>query len=246
MSFEDQLHISTPEGVDLELTRAGLGSRIAAGALDQAIKLSVIALLFFLYFALSSLISGVASAIAAGVLVIFVFVFNIGYDVLFEVLGSGRTLGKRALGTRVIRADGSPVDFRSSVIRNLIRIVDAQPPGIVIGVLLILFTPRDQRLGDIAAGTVVVRERQPALPATAVDYIFSSGELRPWDVGAVDRDVVATLRNFLARRATLAPAARNRIATGLYERIRPMVGGVAEEMIPEAFLEEVVRLKSSQ
>lgn len=244
MSFEDQLRISTPEGVDLELTLAGLGSRIAAGLIDLLVKWAADLVLVLLFIAVASRISGVAAAIAAGLLIISIFLIDLGYDILFEVLASGKTLGKRALGTRVIRQNGSPVDFRSSAIRNLLRLVDGQLTGYVLGVLMVLFTPRNQRLGDIAAGTVVVRERQPALPASAVAYAFSSGELRPWDVGAIDRDTVATLRNFLARRASLDFAVRNRIARELYDRIRPMVGGVAEDISPEAFIEDVVRLKS--
>ncbi len=245
MSFEDQLHIATPEGVDLELTLAGVGSRMLGGILDQLIKLVGGGLLVLLFLALAPLLSGVWTAIVVGVLIAIAFAFQFFYDVLFEVLGGGKTIGKRAAGTRVIRANGSPVDFRSSAIRNLVRLVDSQI-GNLVGILIILFSPRNQRLGDIAAGTVVIRDRKAAVPVFAVRYSSPDEPLHPWDVSAVDRDSLATLHSFLARRELLAPMVRSRLARELYDRVRPLVGGVAEDLGPEAFIEEVVRIKSSQ
>jgi len=245
MSFEDQLHIATPEGVDLELTLAGLGSRIAAAVLDQLIK-SVASIGLLLLFALfASTIRGIAVAIAAGVLIFSVFALQFAYDVLFEVLGGGKTVGKRAAGTRVILASGAPVDFRSSTIRNLLRLVDSTLTGNVLGVVMILATSKHQRLGDLAAGTVVIRDRVGAARVAPIEFVFASGEPRRWDVGRVDRDVTATLRTFLTRREALAPQVRYRIARELYERVRPIVGGIGEQVEPEEFIEEVVRLKST-
>jgi len=246
MTFDDQLHISTPEGVDLELTLAGLGSRLGGAFLDYLIKLVFEIVLLLLFIAVASRLHSLGAAIALGIFIVIIFAIDFGYDVLWEVLGSGRTIGKRALGTRVLKADGSPVDFRSSAIRNLLRLVDGSLTGYVVGTVTILATKKHQRLGDLAAGTVVVRDRQPAVAASDIQYIYATGEPRPWDAVRVDREIVTTLRNFLARRATLEPVVRNRLAADLYQRIRPLVGGVAEEMIAEAFLEEVVRLKSFQ
>jgi len=245
MSFEDQLHIATPEGVDLELTLAGLGSRIAGGVLDQLIKTVALIALLLLYFAFASVVSGAATAILVGVMIVTAFGVQFAYDVLFEVLGGGKTIGKRAAGTRVILASGAPVDFRASAIRNVLRLVDSALTGNVVGVVLILVTSKHQRLGDLAAGTVVVRDRIGVAASSPIEYVYASGAPRPWDVGRVDRDVTATLRSFLTRRASLSPAVRYRIASELCERVRPMVGGVAERMAPEQFIEEVVRLKSS-
>lgn len=245
MSFEDQMHIATPEGVDLELTLAGLGSRLGGAALDQLIKWVADILLVLLFVAFASVTSGAVLAVVAGILVVVAFAFEMGYDILFEVLGSGKTIGKRAIGTRVVRASGAAVDFRSSAVRNLLRLVDGPLTGYIAAVVTILVTAKHQRLGDLAAGTVVIRDRMSAPAATQISYVFSSGELRSWDVGSVQREVVGTLRTFLVRRDGLAPDVRGRLARELYERVRPLVGGVAEDMAPEAFIEEVVRLKSS-
>src|SRR5439155_25450337 len=97
-----------------------------------------------------------------------------------------------------------------------------------LGLFMILLPSRNQRLGDLVAGTVVVRDRTPAALPTDVLYVFSSGDLPAWDVGGVDRDVTTTLRGFLMRRSSLDPTVRARIAAELYARVRPMVGGVSE------------------
>jgi uncharacterized RDD family membrane protein YckC len=227
MSFEDQLHIATPEGVDVELTLAGLGSRAGGVFLDMLIKWATEFALLMLFAALLGLTSGVASAITVGVMILVLFAVEFGYDVLFEVLGSGKTIGKRATGTRVLLMSGAPVDFRSSAIRNLLRLVDGPLTAYIVGIVMILATSRHQRLGDLAAGTVVVVDRIQSQPTAQVNYIFASGAPRPWDVGRVDRDVTAALRSFLARRDSFAPVVRARIARELFERVRPMVGGVA-------------------
>jgi uncharacterized RDD family membrane protein YckC len=244
VTFEDRIRIETPEGVDLELTLAGLGSRVGAGTIDLLIKLAADMVLLLLFAVVLSQTSGALAATGIGVLVFAAFLVEFGYDVAFEVLGGGRTIGKRSLGTRVMRKGGAPVDFRSSVVRNLLRLVDGPLTGYMLGVVMVLVSKSNQRLGDIVAGTIVVRDRAPAALPTDVEYHYASGDPMPWDVGRVDREVLAMLRGFLMRRETLDPAMRARLATQLYARVRPMVGGVAENLGPEPFIEEVVRLKS--
>ncbi len=244
MSFEDRIRIETPEGVDLELTLAGLGSRLGAATLDQLIKTAGnLAVLLVMLLALSST-DGAFGAVLFGFMLVVFFLIEFGYDVAFEVFGGGKTIGKRALGTRVVRTSGASVDFKSSAVRNLLRLVDGPMTFYALGTFMILFTKRNQRLGDLAAGTVVVRDRMPAPLPTDVLYEYASGDLHAWDVGRVDREAVNMLRGFLMRRDGLDPVVRLRIAQQIHDRVRPMVGGVAEEMSPEAFIEEVVRLKS--
>src|SRR3712207_5180850 len=116
MEYQDRLTITTPEGVELDLELAGLGSRFTAQAIDLLIK-GVSILLTVL--ALSSLdLTGYAIMIPATALIFY------AYDVVFETFANGRTPGKRALRLRVLRAEGEPVDFMSSAIRNVLRLVD--------------------------------------------------------------------------------------------------------------------------
>src|SRR5438067_10718426 len=108
MSFDDRLRIETPEGVDLELTLAGLGSRIGGGAIDYAIKVTGVVLVSVLIGVVLSGLRGEIGALGIGILIVVAFLIDFGYDVAFEVLGGGKTLGKRALGTGVLRDTGAP------------------------------------------------------------------------------------------------------------------------------------------
>ena len=256
MSYEDRISIATPEGVDLELTLAGLGSRSVARLVDQAIQLTVLLAVGFLA-ALAGgsggdTGSGDGGALAVAVAVIVVFLVQFGYDVLFEVLASGRTPGKRWSGLRVVRVDGAPVGFVTSAVRNLVRIVDALPGVYAVAMVAVLASGRNQRLGDMAAGTLVVRERRgprpaPVHPADAFRAAHQPAGAEPsWDVSAVTAEEVATVRRFLERRAGLVPDARHRLAEELAARLRPKVVGPSPDLGPEAFLEELAAAKAAR
>ena len=164
MQYEDRLSIPTPEGVDLELTLAGVGSRFVAGLLDQVVQWSVIIALMVLAGVLRDGdglggAEGAAATLAMAAFVVLVFAVQLLYDVSFETLASGRTPGKRWTGLRVVRLDGAPVGFVTSAVRNLLRIVDVLPGFYGVGLVAVLASRRNQRLGDMAAGTLVVRER---------------------------------------------------------------------------------------
>ena len=162
-SYEDVLTISTPEVVDLNLTLAGVGSRFVSAIVDTAIQGAlVIALNIVLVRTDGFGAIEEGGGLAAAVYAIANFLVIWGYDVLWEVLGGGRTPGKRLNGLRVVRAEGQPVTFVSSSIRNVLRFVDLLPGAYLVGIVSILVTRKNQRLGDIAAGTLVVRERRAA------------------------------------------------------------------------------------
>ncbi len=102
---------------------------------------------------------------AAAAQVLFFFVVQIGYGLLLEWLWNGRTLGKRAVGLRVVDAQGLRLTFAQVLIRNLLRAVDSLPAFYLLGGIVCVLNPRLQRLGDLAAGTIVVRTRRLKLPA---------------------------------------------------------------------------------
>ena len=240
MQYEDRITIPTPEGVALELTLAGLGSRAIAGAIDLALKGVVVLLLLA---AVATLLGGAALLLlpAAGLAMLV-------YDVGFETLGGGRTPGKRMSGLRVVRASGRPVDFTSSMLRNVLRLVDGLPLSYVPTIVSIVLTRRNQRLGDLAAGTVVIRERHAAdapqwgRPVRPPDRAAAGAH---WDVSAVPAQDLATVRAFLERRHSLAGDARARLAAQLDTALRPRVGG-ADESDPERFLEILYDVKRSR
>ena len=157
MEFEDVLTITTPEGVDVQLALAGrrlallgrAGRRADPGAAASS--------------ALTVALRGPRRRCTAGArsrysITLFVVIF--GYDILFEVLSSGRTPGKRLNGLRVVRVGGFPIGFLASAIRNTLRLIDFLPSAYLVGCVAILVTEHNQRLGDLAAGTLVVRERK--------------------------------------------------------------------------------------
>ena len=154
MTYDDRITIETPENVTLEVTLAGLGSRMAASLIDGLIRFAVILALFIVLLSSPDRAGGVEFAL----FIVGSFAVFFAYDVLFETLAGGRTPGKRATGLRVVREGGQPVGFVSSAIRNLMRLVDMLPFSYAIGIVAILVSSKNQRLGDMAAGTIVVRE----------------------------------------------------------------------------------------
>ena len=145
--------LETPEGVDLLLQPAGLLPRLLAFLIDLLIRGGIV-LLFSI--ALVSL-----GRFGWGLWSICFFVISWWYPVLFEVLWQGRTPGKRYMGLRVVHADGTPIGWSASLIRNLLRTVDMLPLCYSAGIISLLFSQRLQRIGDLAANTLVVYREAP-------------------------------------------------------------------------------------
>lgn len=225
----------TPEAVSVDVDVAGLGSRMIAALIDSAIQL---ALLILLGLAFSELglegVSGAAVALGAVLLLFW------GYFFVFEGMWGGRTPGKRAQRIRVVRADGQPVGWIQVAIRNLLRLVDALPTAYGIGSLSILLTRRSQRLGDLAAGTLVVRERPAPLPRPFPVPAEAVAAARAIDTTAVTDAEYSVIRSFLERRSGLVEAAREPLAAQLAAMIRGKVGGAGAWVgSDEALLEAI-------
>jgi uncharacterized RDD family membrane protein YckC len=191
----DLLSVETPESVAFAYRLAGLGSRGFALIIDAAlIGLIVIgeALLaggaYLLLHAAGARLAATAVTWVLGALLIAVFLTAWGYFIVGEVFGNGRTWGKKWMGLRVVRDDGSRVRAGDSVIRNLLRLADVLPGNWTVGMLAILFTRQHKRLGDMAAGTVVIRDE--------------TQDLRLDDGGEDQRVLLA--REFLDRRPGLS------------------------------------------
>jgi len=163
------LHVETPENVVLDYQLAGPSVRAAAYAVDFAVRIGI--------FMILAIFIGIASAgafmplLGVGFLFVLRFVVNWFYYVISEVFFRGKSIGKHAFGIRVIQTRGYPITFWPSCLRNLLRAADALPVmlyGFVftygVGFLTMLLTKRSQRLGDLAAGTVVITERSVHLP----------------------------------------------------------------------------------
>jgi uncharacterized RDD family membrane protein YckC len=238
VSFEDRVAIATPEGVEVELTLAGIGSRFIAGAIDFTIQLAVIISL--------ALITRPAGDAGAAIFSSAAFAMIFFYDVLFEVLGRGRTPGKRWSGLRVVREGGRPITLARSAVRNILRLIDILPGFYAVGMTTIFITSQNQRVGDLAAGTYVVRYRHGDRPRKGTVVDVDPGPAASWDVTAVSQDDVATVRAFLERRPGLRSEHRVAIAGELASRLRPRVGGAPRDMGDEVFLELLVAAKAAR
>jgi uncharacterized RDD family membrane protein YckC len=243
--FEDRVTISTPEGVAVDLVLAGLGSRFVARLLDTFLQGAFI-LAWYLLLVVSD---GAALLSAVGSIGIFLGWF--AYDVVFEVFASGRTPGKRWTGLRVVQLSGGPVGWGSSSVRNLVRLLDFLPGLYLVGSLSVVLSNRGQRVGDLVAGTLVVRERRSA-PVSLDDLRTRPvggpppGVIDGWDVSAISADEVAVVRQFLQRRATLPPDARRRLADELAGKLGPRIAGNETALPPEPFLEALVAAKDAR
>lgn len=153
--------METPEGIDLILRPAGLVSRSLAFVIDLLIRGVLLIALFLLLDALGEF--------GSGVFVLALFLINWWYAVLFEVLHQGRTPGKQIMGLRVVHDDGTPVGWSASLLRNLLRFVDMLPFGYSVGAFACLQHPQFKRLGDLAAGTLVIYRDTPASRSELVD-----------------------------------------------------------------------------
>lgn len=140
--------VETPEGVELEFSPAGAVPRALAWIVDAGIRCA-------LYLALASALHGLGR-VGLGLTLLGLFLLEWFYPVGFEVLAGGQTPGKKLLGLRVLRADGAPVGWSRSTVRSLLAFADFLPFGFAAGLAAMLLGRRCQRLGDLAAGTLVV------------------------------------------------------------------------------------------
>ena len=264
---EETLIIETPERVPLEFALASIGNRFLAVAIDhffQFLSMFLIAW-FFMWLAgygaeqlvdAPEALMGQAPKWTIAMLIVIVFLIFAGYFILFEWLWNGQTPGKRLLKLRVIREDGRPLTLWEAVARNLLRIADAAPGFVIpiysIGLIVIFLSDRDQRLGDIFAGTVVIRERTDEAPTFAEtfsnairDSAFTRVQAKV-EVGAnvamLNEREVEVVESFLRRRWDLTERQRLwmawRIALPLMYKLKPSYS--VEGFTYEGFLEEIL------
>lgn len=200
----DTLHrITTPELIELELHPAGLLPRSLAWLIDLVLRIAILlGLMVFTHL----LGSG-----GAGLYLLAFFLIEWFYPVLFEVLRNGSTPGKHALGLRVVQENGTPVGWGAALIRNLLRAADLLPFAYGAGVVCMLCHPQFRRLGDIAAGTLVVyRPRPPAAGALRTEDADAGLVKLPAD--GIDRDSQRAILAFDERARALTAARQEELA----------------------------------
>jgi uncharacterized RDD family membrane protein YckC len=258
IATEEILVIETPERVPLHFALASIGNRFLACAIDHLIQIVTIVLLIFGFTVIanySSLGERLTSAPkwVYAVLVILLFLIISGYFAFFEWLRNGQTPGKRWLKLRVIREDGRPVTFWEAAVRNLLRTFDMMPtPFYSIGLISVFISSRDQRVGDLVAGTVVVRERETEAPAFAQVFTAPISDpamrrsYRPVEFTAnlngLTESEIEVVETLLRRRWDLADVPRQwmawRVAMPILYKLRPEYD--LSTFTYEGFLEELL------
>jgi uncharacterized RDD family membrane protein YckC len=230
--------IITPEAVVLEVETAGVASRVLAGLLDLLVQFGII-----LAVTIVGSILGVGDAESSQrtMLAITVAAVLMGYPVLLETLMRGRTVGKRAMGLRAVTVEGAPIRLRHALLRMMGGLVDRfLPPIGVTGTLMVLATPRHQRVGDLMAGTIVIRDPdRTALPQgvwfpVPPGYEFYAASIDPTAMTDAQYTVI---RSFLLRNRELGADARYALAADLAARAaRTLQHPWNAEVHPEAYL----------
>lgn len=206
--LDTRYQVETPEGIDLILRPAGLLPRALAFGIDLLIRGAILLGAFF--------ILAILGQFGMGLGTILYFLINWWYPVLFEVLYQGRTPGKKAMGLRVIHDDGTPVGWAASLTRNLLRAVDMLPFAYCVGAISSLSHPSFKRLGDLAAGTLVVyRDEPPKRPQLPE----AEAERAPFGLSLIEQ---RALLDFAERSAELSAARRAELAGILAEPLESL------------------------
>jgi uncharacterized RDD family membrane protein YckC len=245
MSSPDKLTIETPEQTSLDFPLAGIGSRFLAVAADMAVQAVAAG---FLVISAALLVPGFRWIGWSSVLgpqwviagVIFgLFLIHSGYFAFFEAVWNGQTPGKRYAQIRVMKDDGRSITVYDAIARNLLRIVDELPGVYAVGVISVLFSKQNKRLGDYVAGTVVVHEKaiEGARPFLEMQ---SDSSMPTYDTSRITLDELHLIETFLYRRDSFDPAVRTSMAAQIAGRIgQKLEVRVAGWPQTEKFLEAV-------
>jgi uncharacterized RDD family membrane protein YckC len=244
----DEIKIETPEQIALEFPLAGIGSRFLAFAIDTLIQTVLyiagsLALVATISFAKISpgFLSWIPLSWVPALAIIFVFCMYWGYFALFEILWNGQTPGKRWTGVRVIKDSGRPINIYEAVARNFLRVVDWLPGFYIVGLVTIMISRRNQRLGDHLAGSIVVHEKRPE-------------DIRPeWSASspaaesvsqllAISSDELVLIETYLQRRDTFDIGVREMTAHKIATRIIAKTGiqRLPDQSLDD-FLESIAR-----
>lgn len=262
MSFDETRTVVTPEQVSVTYTLAGVGTRFAATLLDTCIQGAVAGVILLALAALAAEgpfevlapLEQTASAWVLALVVIAVFAVIWGYFIFWETIWNGQTPGKRAAGIRVLRDGGYPLDFRAAFVRNVARYVDFLPVLYGVGAFTMFLSRDSKRLGDYAAGTIVVVDSRPVrrlrpapafnspAPAPAPQAYPLLGDLSALNLRGITREQFAVLDRFLTRRLDLSENVRAEMARKIALPLIAIIGmepPVGDPYPYETFLAEL-------
>lgn len=251
MTLDDTRTVITPEQVAVTYRLAGIGTRFAAVLVDTLLHVvllagvfAFLALIFPLVGRTLSWLEWEASSWVLAAVILAAFAIFWGYFMFWETVWNGRTPGKKLAGIRVMRDTGHPVDFRASFVRNVLRYVDFLPAGYGVGTVVMFLSRDSKRLGDYAAGTVVVVDAPPAPEAEqpqqdAAGEFALLGDPALLHLRALTRDQLLVVDRFLERREKLPESARATLARQIAEPLMKALG--IEASSPDYSYEEFLR-----
>jgi uncharacterized RDD family membrane protein YckC len=236
MSFDDTKTVVTPEQVTLTYALAGIGTRFGAMLLDtfaQGVAIgAIIALLMLVLPSVNwvrlSFVGEMAPSWIMAIAMLAFFGILWGYFIFWETVWSGRTPGKWVTGIRVVRDGGYPIDFRAAFVRNIVRYVDFLPAFYGTGALMVFLSRDSKRLGDYAAGTIVVVDARPLPRQTEAEQHLASypllGDPALLNLRALRREQFLVVERYLARSAELPVTVRMELARKIAEPLLPVIG----------------------
>ncbi len=242
MSLFNRVTLQTPESVELEFRLAGAGSRALALVIDYLIWGALLFLLALAWFFTAAVLPEAVQQFYAAVSLFVLFATYVGYFVFFETLWRGQTPGKRLTKIRVVREDGRPIGLQQALLRALLRPIDDL---FYLGLLFILFSKQEKRLGDMAAGTLVIEEGS-ADAKTQIELSNNAQALateliETGNIVKLSPDDFATIREFLKRRKKLSPSARLSLGDKLAGQAENLLDmqETPLNVVPESFLEAI-------
>jgi len=252
---KDRLTIQTPEQVGFEYVLAGLGSRTAAFLMDTVIRwffvfaivvIVALSLRFLPALNLSGWVADLSKTWLIALAVLAYSLVDLGYFLFFEALWSGQTPGKRRQGLRVIRINGQPIGWVESSIRNILRAVDLLAGFYPVGIVVVFLSHNNQRIGDYAAGTVVIVERKQSVPGDRKQFLAPRVLTHPeieWYVSRLKPAQYQVLRSFLERRDQMEQGHRHELARLLSHQVfKKMSKSTRINISYESFIEEIIAL----
>lgn len=244
MQLHHRHQFSTPEGISLDAELAGFGTRALAALLDLFL---IVIFSIFSAFLIGAIASRFGILFIEAIAQALLLVPILGYSTVAEGLGNGRTVGKRVFRLQCIRLDGAPMDLSTAFVRSVVRVVELLALCIP-SMMMVTFGQYHQRLGDLVAGTVVIREQQAVGTASMLTEAAydPAAPFRTWDMYSITPQQLAVVRRYLDRRSTLTIAARQQLGIALWLSLREQVAGAPRDWNPEAFLEAIVAARTAQ
>jgi uncharacterized RDD family membrane protein YckC len=246
--MDRNIDVRTPESISFRYELAGLGSRFLAVFVDTVIQVLILFGIVWGLFSIarhlppgaiargSSAEEHFAQSAALSIVIAVVFLLFYGYYVLFEAFWNGQTPGKKLLGIRVVRDGGYPIDFGAALVRNLLRIGEELFGMYAISAVSAIISPENKRVGDYAAGTIVVRESRVAAPMSLRQTLAAAAPRSSAYLSDEERELIS---GYLARRDRMQSESRREFAAQLAQRVRARAPADLQRLNDEELLERV-------